>query len=73
MSEISKDEFVTRFADELVRIVGPTYRDEDNTELFDTREYALEVGPTYFDEADQREDGPEECARVDFSYWEADQ
>lgn len=75
MSDLTKEEFVRRFADELVRIVGPGYRildddGRDTEEEGDTREYALETAPSYFDEPDQRVDGPEECARADYSYWE---
>lgn len=67
--EITGEEFARRFADELVRLVGPDHRDEDG-DLHSTRGYALEVAPTYFEDADQRAEGPEECARTDFSYWE---
>lgn len=64
-----KDEFVQRFTAELLRIVGPTYGDEDGAP-YSTDEYGGEVGPTYWDDPDQRADGPEECARTDYSYWE---
>lgn len=73
-SEISEEEFNRRFADELVRIVGPTYQEEADTlgeyEDADTRAYAIETAPSYFAEPWQRAEGPEECARTDFSYWE---
>lgn len=69
-AEITLDEFVRRFTDELVRIVGPTYRVEDDPEPERTADYAAQVAPTYYDEPDQRCDGPEECARTDYSYWE---
>lgn len=73
-SETPEEEFNRRFADELVRIVGPTYQQELDTlneyEDADTRQYALDVAPTYFAEPDQREEGPEECARNDFAYWD---
>ena len=76
MSEISKEEFCARFIAELVRIVGPIFNnlDEDGRPIEGgerlTADYAAEVAPTYWDGADQRDEGPEECARTDFSYWE---
>jgi hypothetical protein len=33
------------------------------------REYAEQAAPTYWEDPDQREDGPEECADADISYW----
>ena len=52
----------------------PTYQQELDTlgeyEDGDTREYAEMVAPTYFEEPDQRAEGPEECARNDFAYWD---
>lgn len=73
--EITLDEFVSRFADEMVLIVGRSYRllDEDGRdteEEGDTREYALEVAASYYEDAEQRAEGPEECARSDYSCWE---
>lgn len=73
--ELTKEEFCARFVAEMVRIVGPSYSqlDEDGRaaeEGLITAKYAEEVAPTYFDTDWQRDGGPEECARTDYSYWE---
>ena len=62
--EISKDEFVRRFVAEMLRVAGSTFDDGSSIE-----EYAKETAPTYWEDESQREDGPEECARSDMSYW----
>lgn len=66
MPEVSKDEFIERFVKHMT----------DRVERFDdgasVEEYARETAPTYWDEPDQRADGPEECARSDMSYWGED-
>lgn len=61
---MDKDEFVRRFKVEMLRIAGPTF--DDGASIAD---YADETGPTYWDDPDQREDGPECCAQADIGYW----
>ena len=58
------DEFVTRFKARMIQIAGEQFDDGSSI-----AEYADEVGPTYWDDKDQREDGPECCADTDVSYW----
>lgn len=65
MEEINKDEFCRRFVEEMMTarsIYGGT-----EAEL---RTYANQASETYWDEPDQRSEGPEECARSDIGYWE---
>lgn len=73
--EPTKEEFIARFKAEMIRIVGPTYVQSECDDSFSdetvesTSDYADETAPTYWDEPDHRADGPEECARSDYSYW----
>jgi hypothetical protein len=62
--DLPRDVFCARFKAEMLRIAGPTF--DDGSSIAD---YADDAAPTYFDEPWQREDGPEECARADISYW----
>jgi hypothetical protein len=59
---IDRDEFLARFKARLIRLVGGK-TDED------VSAYADDIGPTYWDNHDQRQDGPEECAAADASEW----
>lgn len=62
---LTKDEFCARFITEMMTAASQY----DGTEA-ELRAYAEEAAPTYFEDEDQRADGPEECARSDISYWE---
>ena len=67
-------EFTARFTAELLRIVGPTYWQDDDGGKGEggegsTAEYAAMVAPTYYDDAEQRVEGPEACASTDYAYW----
>ena len=62
---IEKDEFCRRFVAEMMTYL-PRYAGAE-AEL---RSYAEGVAGTYWDDEEQREEGPEECARTDYSYWE---
>lgn len=62
---LTKEEFCTRFKTEMIRIAVPEAGDESAV-----GQYADEIAPTYFEEDDQREEGPEACAQADISYWE---
>lgn len=66
---LGEPEFVRRFTAEMIALVGPTYFDEGDPEPQSTADYGSEVGPAYYAEPWQREEGPEECARADYSYW----
>lgn len=57
-------DFCARFKARMLAVAGPTF--DDGTSIAD---YADETGPAYFDEPDQRVEGPEECADSDMSYW----
>ena len=63
--DITKEQFIERFVAEMLRIAGPQFDDGSDIE-----DYARMTAPTYWDEPDQRECGPEECAQSDISYWE---
>ena len=65
MSDITREEFCARFKAEMLRIAGPTFDDGESIAA-----YADDIGPTYWDQSDQRAEGPEECAQTDISYWE---
>lgn len=62
---ITKEKFVRRFIDEMVRLAGEADGNGDRV-----RDYAAAVAPTYFDDPDQRECGPEDCAESDLDNWE---
>jgi hypothetical protein len=63
---MTREEFCARFKIEMLR-AGPTF--DDGASI---AEYADEIGPTYWDDPDQRAEGPEACARADMSYWGED-
>ena len=65
MDKLTLEEFCARFKAKMLAVVGPTFDDGDSV-----ADYADETAPTYFEEADQRIEGPEECALTDISYWE---
>jgi hypothetical protein len=67
MSDITKEDFCARFKARMLTIAGPTFADGESI-----AEYADQAGPTYWDDPHQREDGPEECADADMSYWGED-
>lgn len=59
---MEKDEFITRFKAELKRLLPPgAYEGEDK--------YVDDIAPTYWDDPDQRADGPEDCAEAEASEW----
>ena len=63
MSEITKEQFVARFITRLEELAGRAVSDGD-------KRYARETAEAAWDDADQREEGPEACAETDYSYWE---
>ena len=64
MDPISKEEFCARFKAYMLSVAGEKFG--DGTSI---AEYADMTAPTYWDEPNQREEGPEECASADMSYW----
>ncbi len=67
MSEqITREEFVARFKAHMLRRAGQATFDDGGS----IADYAEEVGPTYFEQDGWlRNQGPEECADADMSYW----
>ena len=59
---MEKDEFVSRFKAELKRLLPPGAYDG-------AEDYVNEIAPTYWDDVDQRADGPEECAESEAHEW----
>lgn len=60
--EITKEEFCRRFVERMIQNVGP-----------EVEGYAKSIAVTYFDDADQRDCGPEECADEEVSCWDDDE
>ena len=58
-----RTQWIERFVARMLK-AGPTFDDGTSIE-----EYAREVAPTYWEDGLYREDGPEECAESDMSYW----
>lgn len=63
---ITREEFLARFKAEMLTH-AQTF--DDGSSVAD---YADEVGPTYWDNPEQRAEGPEVCADADVSYWGED-
>jgi hypothetical protein len=59
---MEREEFLARFKAELIRCIR-MHTDED------VSAYADDIGPTYWDDPEQRACGPEECAQADASEW----
>lgn len=62
--DMTKEEFCARFKTRMLAVAGETFQDGESI-----AEYADEVAPTYWEDEQQRADGPEECADSDISYW----
>lgn len=61
---IEKEEFCRRFTARMIARMGKTFDDGDSIE-----EYADQAAPTYWEDVSTREEGPEDCADSDISYW----
>ena len=59
-----REEFCARFKARMLERAGPTF--DDGSSIAD---YADETAPTYWETDWQRENGPEQCADDDMSYW----
>lgn len=57
---MTRDEFCARFKAEMLRIGGPTFSDGESI-----ADYADEIALTYWNNPDQRAEGPEDCASAD--------
>lgn len=64
METITREEFLARFKAELLRHAA-TFNEGGSVD-----DYADEIGPTYWDDLEQRADGPEACAQADLDCWE---
>lgn len=62
---IGKEEFVQRFTARCLALCGFT-EFNDGTLVVN---YCRDVAPSYYQDPLYREDGPEECADSDMSYW----
>jgi hypothetical protein len=69
LTEITKDEFVARFK---ARMIAFACAPEDIDGAASLAKYADQAAPTYWDEPDQRDEGPEACADAEMSCWEDD-
>ncbi len=67
-AEMTQGEFIARFVAYIVKMAWFSHFDDGVS----VEDYAKEVAVLYWDEPHQREDGPEECARADMSYWGED-
>lgn len=64
--ELSREEFCNRFVARMIEKAGSDLVEEDGRTV---TQYAEETAPTYYDDPALREEGPEECADADMSYW----
>lgn len=56
---IEREEFLARFKARLRDLLGDSY----------DFKYVENIAPTYWDDADQRAEGPEDCAEAEASEW----
>lgn len=67
-AELTSDEFCARFKARMLARCAPRTTFDDGESI---AEYADQTAPTYFKEDGWlRDQGPEECADTDMSYWE---
>ncbi|MGL6208549.1 MAG: hypothetical protein ACRC14_01815, partial [Paracoccaceae bacterium] len=62
-----RDTFIERFVAYMVRTAGPNFDDGESVE-----DYARDVAESYWADSARRDEGPEECADADMSYWGED-
>lgn len=62
---MSKEEFCAQFVAHMLKQAPFQKFDDGGT----VEEYARETAPLYWDNPDQRAEGPEECAEADISCW----
>jgi len=61
--EMTKAEFIRRFIFRLYEVSASIRYAETNAQFAD-------IAGTYWDDPEQRAEGPEECSDADYSYWE---
>lgn len=61
---MEQEEFCNRFVSHMTKVAGMTFGDGTSIE-----DYAKSTAQTYWENEDQRAEGPEECADADMSYW----
>jgi hypothetical protein len=61
---MTKEEFLARFKARMLAAAGEKFDDGSSI-----AEYAGDIAATYWDDEEQRAEGPEECANSDMSYW----
>ena len=62
-----REDFIARFVTEMVRYAGPLFETGESV-----ADYARGTALSYWDDEDQRADGPEACAEADMSCWGED-
>jgi len=67
---MTKEEFIERFVARMLKASNAACPDGKFTDGSSIEEYARQTAPTYWDDEGQRDDGPEDCADADISYWE---
>lgn len=65
---ITKEQFVSRYISYMTGAAWFTHFDDG----MPVETYAAEAAEAAWDEPHQRDDGPEECARAEMSYWGED-
>jgi hypothetical protein len=63
--DLDEAEFCRRFVARMVNRAGFTHFEDD----LSVEDYARQTAPTYYEDPEQRRDGPEECVDADMSYW----
>jgi len=70
MEPLTRDQFIDRFKAHMVARAGfERFKDEDGRDDCTVADYAEEIAASYWEDPDQRAEGPEECADADMSYW----
>lgn len=67
MAELTRDEFCERFVSQMMASLSIYAGTEAELTA-----YAWEIAPTYWEDEDQRSEGPEACAEADIGEWEAE-
>ena len=66
---MTKQEFVERFKAHMLKCAKDLWGMAEFEDGGSIAEYAEKVAPAYWADPAQREDGPEQCAHADMSYW----
>lgn len=62
---LTEQQFIERFVSRCLSMCGFTHFDDG----MPVADYAADVAKSYYDNPLYREEGPEECADSDMSYW----